>query len=133
MSLSNIVLWVKKNLEQENPIRVVNDQWRTPTLAEDLAMGTYLTARKKATGVFHISGKDMLTPFDIANITADYFSLDKALITPVDASVFQQPARRPAKTGFIIEKARKELQFEPHTFREGIAILARQISNPDEA
>lgn len=133
MSRSNIVLWVKENLEQRKPIRVVNDQWRTPTLAEDLALGTYIAAKKKAKGIFHISGKDMLTPFDIANLTADYFSLDKALITPVDASVFQQPAKRPARTGFIIEKARKELLFEPHTFSEGIAILARQLVNPYEA
>ncbi|MBV6646586.1 MAG: NAD(P)-dependent oxidoreductase, partial [Cyclobacteriaceae bacterium] len=39
MSRSNIILWVKKNLEQGSPIRVVNDQWRMPTLAEDLADG----------------------------------------------------------------------------------------------
>ena len=129
LSRSNIVLWVKENLEKGQAIRVVNDQWRTPTLAEDLALGTYLAATSKAEGIFHISGKDLLTPFDIANLTADYFSLDKKLITPVDASLFQQPATRPAKTGFIIEKARRELGFEPHTFQEGIAILARQLAS----
>jgi dTDP-4-dehydrorhamnose reductase len=133
MSRSNIVLWVKQNLEQGKPIRVVNDQWRTPTLAEDLAMGTYLAARKKASGIYHISGKDLLTPFDIANLAADYFSLDKTLITPVDASVFEQPARRPAKTGFIIDKARRELGFEPHSFSEGLAILAQQIADVSRA
>ena len=36
MSRSNIVLWVKRSLEQGKTIQVVNDQWRTPTLAEDL-------------------------------------------------------------------------------------------------
>jgi dTDP-4-dehydrorhamnose reductase len=133
MSRSNIVLWVKQNLEHGKPIRVVNDQWRTPTLAEDLAMGTYLAAKKKASGIYHISGKDFLTPFDIANLSADYFNLDKALITPVDASVFQQPARRPAKTGFIIDKARRELGYEPRTFREGLDLLARQIADPSKA
>ena len=53
MSRSNIVLWVKKSLEDGKRINVVNDQWRTPTLAEDLAMGCYLAASQKAKGCSH--------------------------------------------------------------------------------
>lgn len=127
MSRSNIVLWVKDNLEKGKTIKVVNDQWRTPTLAEDLAMGCYLAAKKKAKGVYNISGKDFLSPYDIAIKTADFFGLDKSLITPVDSNTFTQPARRPLKTGFIIDKARKELAYEPHSFTEGIKILSEQI------
>src|SRR5688500_3278967 len=66
MSRSNIVLWVKNSLQQNKPIQVVNDQWRTPTLAEDLAHGCYLAAKKRAKGIYNISGKDFLSPFDIA-------------------------------------------------------------------
>lgn len=127
MSRSNIVLWVKDSLEQKKSIHVVNDQWRTPTLAEDLAMGCYLAAKKKARGIYNISGKDFMSPYDIAVRTAEYFKLDKSLITPTDSTKFRQPARRPPRTGFIIEKARKELGYEPHTFEEGLAILAGQI------
>jgi len=127
MSRSNIVLWVKNNLEQGKTIQVVNDQWRTPTLAEDLAVGCYLAAKKKAQGIYHISGKDFLSPYDIAIKTAEFFKLDKSLITPTDSSLFKQPARRPLTTGFIIDKARKELGYEPHSFDEGIAMLASQI------
>jgi dTDP-4-dehydrorhamnose reductase len=128
MSRSNIVVWVKNNLEQGKPIQVVNDQWRTPTLAEDLAMGCYLAAKEKAKGIFHISGKDFLTPYDIALKAADFFQLDKSLITPTNASQFKQPGERPLITGFIIDKARKELGYEPHTLDEGIAIIAEQVS-----
>jgi dTDP-4-dehydrorhamnose reductase len=128
MSRTNIVLWVKENLEQGKNIRVVNDQWRTPTLAEDLAMGCYLTAREKAKGIYNISGKDFITPYDIAVKTAAFFKLDKTLITASDSTQLVQTARRPLKTGFIIEKARKELGYEPHSFEEGLALLAQQIS-----
>ena len=128
MSRSNIVLWVKKSLEQNKPIQVVNDQWRTPTLAEDLAKGCHLAARKRARGIYNISGKDFLSPYDIAIKTADFFNLDKSLITATDSTKFVQPAKRPPTTGFIIEKARKELGYEPRSFEEGLAILADQIS-----
>jgi len=127
ISRSNIVLWVKKNLEQGKTIQVVNDQWRTPTLAEDLASGCYLAARKKATGIFNVSGKDYLSIYDIAIRTADFFKLDKSLIKETDSTKFTQPARRPLKTGFIIEKARKELGYEPHSFEEGLRIVASQL------
>jgi dTDP-4-dehydrorhamnose reductase len=127
MSRSNIVLWVKENLEQGKKIRVVNDQWRTPTLAEDLAQGCYLAATKKAKGVYNISGKDFVTPYEIATRTATFFKLDASLITATDSNQFKQTARRPLKTGFIIEKARKELGYEPHSFEEGLELLSKQI------
>ncbi len=130
LSRSNIVLWVKKSLEDGKTINVVNDQWRTPTLAEDLAMGCYLAASQKATGIYHISGEEMMTPFDIAQETAAFFKLDKSLIKPADSSTFKQPAARPPKTGFIITKAKKELGYQPHSFREGLGVLATQVIMP---
>jgi dTDP-4-dehydrorhamnose reductase len=57
---------------------------------------------------------------------ADYFQLDKALIVKADGSTFSQPAKRPPRTGFIITKAQRDLGYKPHTFQEGIAILASQ-------
>ena len=127
LSRSNIVLWVKNSLENRKEINVVNDQWRTPTLAEDLAMGCYLAAKEKATGVYHASGEEMMTPYDIAVKTAQYFKLDTSLIHATDSTKFKQPAARPLTTGFDITKAKKQLGYKPHTFTEGLAILADQI------
>ena len=127
MSRSNIVLWVKKSLEEGKTIQVVSDQWRTPTLAEDLAMGCYLAAKKKIKGIYNISGKDYLSAYDIAIRTAEFFKLDRSLIKKTDSTQFTQPARRPLKTGFIIEKARKDLGYEPHSFEEGLEVLAAQL------
>ena len=127
MSRSNIILWVKNSLESGKHIQVVDDQWRTPTLAEDLAMGCYLVAKQKAKGIFNISGEEMLTPLDMAYKTVNYFGLDKSLITRADSSTFSQPAKRPPKTGFIIDKAKSILGYKPHTFDEGIKILDEQL------
>jgi len=129
MSRSNIILWVRENLRNGKKIRVVDDQWRTPTLAEDLAKGCFLIIDQKAQGVFNISGKDMLTPYQMAVKTADHFGLDTSLIEKVDSQTFTQPAKRPGKTGFVIEKARKILGYSPHSFEEGIGIIASQLEN----
>ncbi len=127
MSRSNIILWVKNSLDQRKAIKVVTDQFRTPTLAEDLAMGCYLVVTKKAKGIFHISGKDFLTPYQMAIKTADFFGLDKSLISQVDTKNFTQPAKRPARTGFILDKAVSVLGYNPVSFEEGIKILSNQL------
>ncbi len=127
MSRNNIVLWIKKNLEEGKPIQVINDQWRTPTLAEDLAMGCYQIAEKEATGIFNISGKDMLTPYQMAIEVADFFNLNKQLITETNSKHFTQPAKRPSKTGFIITKATEQLNYQPHSFKEGLQLIQTQL------
>ena len=92
-------------------------------------MGCFLAAIKNAQGIYHISGKEMMTPYDIAMATADFFKLDKALITQTDSTKFTQPARRPPKTGFVIAKAQRGLGYQPHSFVEGLELLSRQMSH----
>lgn len=131
LSRSNIILWVKDSLESGKNINVVTDQWRTPTLAEDLAQGCILIMDQSAQGIFNISGKDYLTPYDMALQTAEYFGLDKTLISKADSSNFSQPAERPLNTGFIIEKAKSELGYSPKSFMDGIGILSKQLKLAD--
>jgi dTDP-4-dehydrorhamnose reductase len=127
MSRSNIVLWVKSNLEQGKTINVVDDQFRTPTLAEDLADGCLLMAYKKAQGIYNISGKDFYSILDLARTVADYYGLNKDLIKPSKSADIKQPAKRPPTTGFIIDKAKNDLDYAPHSFKEGIRILEDQM------
>lgn len=127
MSRSNIVLWVKSNLEQGKSINVVDDQFRTPTLAEDLADGCILIAKKRAKGIYNISGKDFYSILELAHVVADYYALDKNLIKPSKSADIKQPAKRPPITGFIIDKAKNDLGYNPHSFVEGIKILEDQM------
>ncbi|MCC6685010.1 MAG: SDR family oxidoreductase [Bacteroidia bacterium] len=127
MSRSNIVLWAKDALEKGKSIPVVDDQFRTPTLAEDLAAGCILIAEKGATGIFHISGKDFMSVYDLVLRVADFWKLDKSLIKRAKSTDIKQPAQRPPITGFILNKAKTELNYEPHSFEEGLLILNNQL------
>jgi dTDP-4-dehydrorhamnose reductase len=128
MSRSNIVLWVKQNLEQGKTIHVVDDQFRTPTLAEDLADGCILIVQNAAQGIFNISGKDFMSILELAQKVADYYKLDKKLIIPSKSTDIKQPAIRPPRTGFIIDKAKNILGYRPHSFEEGIKLMEAQIT-----
>ncbi|TND07748.1 MAG: dTDP-4-dehydrorhamnose reductase [Bacteroidetes bacterium] len=131
MSRSNIVLWAKDALAKGQTINVVDDQFRSPTLAEDLAEGCLLAAEKGATGIFHVSGKDTMSILELVHRVADFWKLDKSLVKPSKSDSLNQPAKRPPRTGFIIDKAIRELGYAPHSFEEGLAVLNNQLRKGD--
>lgn len=126
LSRSNIVLWAKGALEKSQPIRVVDDQFRTPTLAEDLAQGALLAATQRAQGIFNISGPDFMSIYELVESVAEHFGLSMATVTRVDSSTLNQPAVRPPRTGFNISKAVENLGYRPHSFKEALEIIAQQ-------
>ena len=129
MSRSNIVLWAKGALEKGAPINVVNDQWRMPTLAEDLADCCLLAVEKDAFGVYNASGKDMMSISELVGRVADFWHLDKSLINEISAETLNQTAKRPVRTGFILDKTINELGYKPHSFEEGLKIMDQQLGN----
>jgi dTDP-4-dehydrorhamnose reductase len=127
-SRSNIVLWVKNSLENHKNINVVDDQFRTPTLAEDLANSCYLAIKTGEKGIFNVSGEDYMNMYELAMLVAEHFDLDKSLIGRTDSNTFVQAAKRPPRTGFNIDKARRQLGYQPRSFKEGLQIVEQQLS-----
>lgn len=127
MSRSNLVLWAKDALTKGQKINVVDDQFRSPTLAEDLADGCILIAEKGTTGIYHLSGPKTNSVLELVYKVADHWGLDRSLITPIKSDTLNQAAKRPPHTGFVIDKARKELGYAPHSFEEGLKILDVQL------
>lgn len=127
MSRSNIVLWAKDALTKGQKINVVDDQFRSPTLAEDLAAGCILIADRGATGIYHLSGPETMSILELVYKVANFWKLDKSLVTPTKSVTLNQAARRPPYTGFVIEKAKRELDYKPHSFEEGLVILDKQL------
>ena len=132
MSRSNLVLWAKREIEKGNTINVVNDQFRSPTLAEDLAKGCISIMDKNAFGLFHLSGPKSYSILEMVYMVADFYNLDKSLINPVSSKSLNQPAKRPLVTGFDIRKAKKELNYNPVDFLAGIEIMDRQLKTQNE-
>lgn len=116
----NFIQWVKEKLTAGEKIQVVDDQLRTPTYVEDLAKGIILVLMKHAKGIYHISGKEMCTPYQLAVLVANELNLDASLIEQVTTATFKEAARRPLKTGFIITKAVKELGYVPVKLEDGV-------------
>lgn len=129
LSRSNIVLWAKQALESGKIINVVDDQYRCPTLAEDLACACFQVIQEKATGVYHVSGKDFLSILELVFEIADYWNLDKSLVKSITTSSLNQAAKRPLKTNLNLAKANRWFNYQPKSFREGLKLVDEQIKN----
>lgn len=114
------IQWVQSNLEQGKPIKVVSDQLRTPAYVADICKGLEAMIRLKKYGIYHLAGKEVLSPYQMAIAVADLLQLDKSLITSVTADTFNEPVKRARLAGLQIAKAQADLAYEPVFFEEGI-------------
>jgi len=53
-------------------------------------------------------------------------------VTEVSSATLNQSAARPKRTGFILDKAKRDLDYKPHSFEEGIAVLEQQMSGQSQ-
>ena len=127
MSRSNIVLWAKSALAEGKPLSIVNDQFRAPTWADDLAWACIQSVKTKTTGLFHISGPETFSIFELVSRVAKFHGHNLDNITEVSSATLNQKAKRPPKTGFDISKARKLLGYSPMSFEESLGRLQEGV------
>jgi dTDP-4-dehydrorhamnose reductase len=126
-SRPDFVRWVINSLSKNENIRIVKDQINNPTFIDDLIQGINKIIEFRKTGVYNIGGKEFLSRYDFTNRIADYFNLNKKLISPITTDELKQPARRPLKSGLLILKAETELGYKPHTITESLAAMKKEL------
>ncbi len=128
LSKENIVIWAKGVLHRGGDLNIVDDQFRSPTLAEDLADACILAFQKKKYGIFNTSGKDFMSIYEMVYRIATFYHYPTKNIKKISTKMLNQKAERPARTGFIIEKAIRDLGFNPHSFEECLSIIDKQLN-----
>ncbi len=82
----------------------------------------------KKFGIYNIGGKEFLSRYDFTMKIAEFFQLDKSLISPITTSELNQAAPRPLKSGLLILKAQTELGYNPHSIIESLAKMKKELS-----
>ncbi|VAX28110.1 dTDP-4-dehydrorhamnose reductase [hydrothermal vent metagenome] len=124
----DFVKWVVNSLRDQKQIRIVNDQFNNPTYIDDLisAIAKIIEAKKK--GIYNIGGSQLLSRLEFTYKIADYFDLDKSLITEIITAELHQPAPRPLKSGLVNLKAETELGYRPHKIDETLFLMKRYLN-----
>ena len=124
----NFALWLTETLRKGERVRIVTDQWNTPTLNTNLAEMTLEAAERRLTGIFHLCGATRVSRFEFAQLIAETFGLDKTLIDPVPSSQFKWPAKRPMDSSLDTTKAQQTLKNKPLEIHEALKRLKLEVS-----
>lgn len=123
LNKSNIFSWLLEELSLGRKVSLITDHFRAPTWAEDLASGCMAIVNKNHRGIFHLSGPETLSIYELGLRVAHYLNADPSLVMPIDSSTLNQLAPRPPKSGFKLDKAKNELGYQPHTIEETLSFL----------
>lgn len=126
LSRSNLVLWAKEALQKNTELKIVNDQYRSLTWADDLAVACLSAVEKKAKGVFHVSGDEIHSILNWVKIIAKKYNFSTDQIKEISTESLSQAAPRPPKTGFNLSKAKRELDYRPTPFLETLDLLDKE-------
>ncbi len=124
----NFALWLIDALRKGERVKIVTDQWNTPTLNTNLAEMTLEVIERKLTGTFHLCGATRVSRFQFAELIAEAFDLDKSLIDSVVSSQFKWPAKRPMDSSLDTTKAQRALKNKPLEIGEALKRLKIEIS-----
>ena len=123
LTKSNIIAWAKTALEKGDPLTIVDDQFRAPTWAEDLAAGCMGVFEHQKTGVFHVAGPETMSIFELVVRIGKHFNLETNQVSKISSSTLNQAAKRPPKTGFNMSKAYEQINYKPHTLEETLTVI----------
>jgi len=124
---TNFALWLINKLRQDEQVKIVTDQWNSPTLDTNLAEMTWEIVQRRMTGVYHISGATSISRNDFAKAIASTFNLDSTLIMPSTSSDFSWIAKRPKDSSLNVEKAQKSLKKKPLTLEQALAQMRLEM------
>jgi dTDP-4-dehydrorhamnose reductase len=124
----NFALWLIETLLKRERVKIVTDQWNTPTLNANLAEMTLEVIERRLTGTYHLCGATRVSRLEFAELIADAFDLDKTLIDSALSSQFKWPAERPVDSSLDTSKAQETLQNKPHEIGEALKRLKFELS-----
>lgn len=129
----NFALWLLAQLRRKKQVKIVTDQWNSPTLNTNLAAMTLEIIARKLTGTFNLSGATRISRYDFANTIAQIFNLDEGLIIPSASAELSWVAKRPRDSSLNISKAQQTLRSKPLHVHEALEEfkleLARKTGN----
>lgn len=114
----NFVLWLINKLESGESVRIITDQFITPTLNTNLAKMVLECTERKLKGIFHLAGATRASRFEFAKEVAKEFGLDENLIIPAKMDDINWIAKRPKDSSLDTSKAAKYLNEEPYELKK---------------
>jgi len=125
----NFALWILDRLKKGEEVRIVIDQYISPTLNTNLARMLLEAGGRRLEGIYHLAGAERISRYDFACRLADLFELDRRLIVPGKMADLSWKARRPMDSSLDVGKASRLLEEKPWGIGRAFEVLKGEISS----
>ena len=123
----NFVKWVIASLAQGNPLTVVEDHYNSPTLADNLAEVIIEAVKNRIRGVYHASGSERISRYDLALKAAETFNFDVTLVRPIRMSELKTwIAKRPKDSSLCADEIQREIGVKLLDVTQGLMEMKRK-------
>jgi len=120
-------IWVANNLKAKNEIKVLVDQYTSPTYVHNLSRMLVEIAKRQIVGLFHLAGSTRISRYEMAELTAEKLNLDKKLLIPVSLAEMKWPAKRPKDSSLDVSLAFSLLKEKPFIIEQGLDNFVREL------
>jgi len=122
-------IWVIENLESKNSIRVLTDQYTSPTYVPNLSKMIIEIATKKINGIIHLSGATRISRYDFAVMIAEKLGLDKSLLLEAKTQDMNWKAKRPLDSSLDVTLANELLNEKPLSIEKSLDLFVKELTN----
>ncbi len=122
----NFAMFVLDKFEKNEVVRAVNDQYSSPTFADNMADALLRLAKMDVNGVYHTAGRSCVSRYEFAVKAAEIFGYPTSLVQHVLSTDFKQIAERPKNSCLSVEKAERALEMRFMTIEEGLREMKAQ-------
>ena len=125
---TNFALWLIKNLLANKEVKILVDQFVSPTLNTNAAEMLLEACEKRLNGIYHMSGASRSSRYDFAINLAEKLNLDKNLIKKTRIEEIHWKAPRPKDSSLNILKAQNTLKTKPMRLNEALIRLKEELN-----
>ncbi len=124
----NFAMFVLDKCRKGETVRAVNDQFSSPTFADNLAEALLRIAASRANGIFHTAGRSCLSRYEFALRIAETFGYPSSMIQPIASKELNQLAERPKTSCLAVDRAEQALGMRFLTAEEGLVRMKEQVA-----
>jgi dTDP-4-dehydrorhamnose reductase len=124
---NNFVKTMIRLTADKDELRVVADQFGSPSFTENVAYNTWNLISQEAKGIYHIASEDESSWFEIAKETARWMGVD-CQVRPIPSEDFPTPVERPKYSRLDISKLRNVPNSRLYDWRTQLQVLLTELS-----
>jgi len=122
----NFATWLINSLNQKKEVKVLEDQYVSPTLNTNLAQMLLEITQRKILGILHTAGGTRISRHEYALRLAEVFNLNKDLIKPAKMDEMSWKTKRPKDSSLNVNRAAALLNKKPLTLNQAFEVMKKE-------